>query len=498
MWTAWAVVGVAIVAVAFELRIAVHAGRQPGGVDTWYYLAYADAFRARPSFKVRLPQYLLQDEVQSYPPLFPMFLSLFPRSFLHRWFWTISPTIDCLHLLLLYWLAFKITASVTVAAVSAAVYAFTPTLVADTRSLMSRSFGALLHSIAVLLVLRCIVLAGGWEWVCLALLAGSAVLLASATSATGYVFVCALLSALYADWRYVAIAGGALALAVAVSAGHLLRVARNYLQAVQYWRRNRRWFGAHPIRHSPVYGEDRAANIPVRPGFLGGSVSHELLRLVGENPFLLALPLAPIGIPPWGTRLYWWAMGLGLLAILATLLPPLRAFGPGRSYLKTAVFPTAYTIAVGIGAPRGVSGPLGLATLLCLGASIAAIAFFYGYTWRQTTERTASVPEGLEQAARYLAAQPGDGLLCLPYSYADYVCYHSGKRVLWGGHCGDLRRLEVLAPVITCRLETLLDEQRVSYVLLDSLYASPADIGLEEHLAPRGHWGSFGLYEFRG
>jgi hypothetical protein len=497
MWAEWAAVGALIVAVAFALRIAVHAGGQPGGVDTWYYLAYADAFRARPSFKVRLPQYLLQDEVQSYPPLFPMFLSLFPRSFLLRWFWTISPAIDCVHLLLLYWLAFKITASVPVAVVSASVYAFTPQLISETRSLNGRPFGALVHSVAMLVTLRYVSFNDAWPWLPLAVGAGAVAFLASATGSTGYAFACVTLACMFRDARYVVVAAGALAFAVAASGGHYIRVLWNYFHAVAYWFRNRSLFGAHPILHSPIYGSAAFGRPAARPGFLGGSVAQELVRLFGENPFLLALPFAPAGVPPWGTRLYVWAVALAVLSVVATVLPPLRAFGPGRAYLKAGVFPTAYTLAVGIGTSRGLTFPLGQVTLMCLAVSVVAIAFFYVYTHRQTTERTASVPQGLALAVHHLANEAGDGVLCIPYSYADYTCYNSGKRVLWGGHCGSLRSIETLAPVISRRLSDLLEQYDVRYVLLDTAYAQPEQIGLVDLVELRGRFDTFDLYEFR-
>jgi len=498
MWPAWAAVGALILAAAFLLRVAVHAGRSPGGVDTWYYLAYADAFRARPGLDVRLPQYLLQDERQSYPPLFPMFLALLPKSWLRRWFWAVSPAIDCAHLALLYWLAFKITASLPVAAVTGCLYAFTPHLVAETRSLNGRSFGALLHSVAMVLALRFVSYDDPWPWLPVALLAGAAVLLASATSSSGYGFACLVLSVVFGDARYFLVAAGSIALAVILSGGHFLRVVRNYLQAVEYWRRNRRLFGAHPIRHSPVYGAGASADPPpVRPGFLGGSLAQEMLRLLGENPFILALPFAPKGVPPWGTRLYWWSVGLVFLSVLATLLPPLRAFGPGRGYLKAAVFPTAYTLGVGIGTVRGFEDPVGVATLLCLLASVAAIGFFYLYSRRQVTERTASVPGGLARAVRQLASLPEGGFLCLPYMYADYACYHSKKPVVWGGHCGDLRPLEVLAPVISRPIPELLREYGARYVLIDTLYVDPAELGLHGQFEVLGRWASFVLYAIR-
>jgi hypothetical protein len=494
MWTAWAMLGALIVSAAFLLRIAVHAGRVPSGIDTWYYLAYADAFRARPSFDVRLPHYLLQDDRQSYPPLFPMFLAMFPRSWLRRWFWTLSPAIDCFHLAILYWLSFKITASIPVAAISACVYAFTPQLISETRSLNPRSFGALLHSIAVVLAFRYVILSGGWMWLGLALLAGAALFLAAATSAAGYAFVCVVLSLLYGDWRYAAIAAGAFLLATALSGGHLLRVSRNYLQAVEFWHRNRRLFGAHPIRNSPIYGD---VNAPVaeRPGFLGGNTLQQLARLVGENPFVLALPLAPKGVPPWGIALYWWAMSLVALSLIATVLPPLRAFGPGRGYLKAGVFPTAYTLAVGIGTVHGLRLPVGIATVFGLVCSIGAISTFYLYSRRKLTEKNESVPRGLDDAVRHLAGLSGDGVLCLPYAYADYACYHSGKSVLWGSHCGDLGRVEPLLPVISEPIPGLLVRYGARYVLLDTLYARAAEIGLEGTLEMRGRWHTFELYE---
>ena len=97
---------------------------------------------------MRLPQYLLQDERQSYPPGFPSALALLPELWLDRWYWVLSPAVDCVHLLLLYVVTFRLTGSVAVAAIAATTYAFTPHLISETRSLSARPFGALLHTLA--------------------------------------------------------------------------------------------------------------------------------------------------------------------------------------------------------------------------------------------------------------------------------------------------------------------------------------------------------------
>ena len=239
----WVLIGVLIVVIAFALRVSVNVGRSPGGVDTWYYLAYADAVRHRPGLDVRLPQYLLQDEKQSYPPLFPSLLALLPQRWLRRWFWTVAPAVDCLHLLLLYWMAFKITDNLMVSALTACLYAFTPQLVSETRSLNGRSLGALLHSLAVLGALRYVMSGEAWPWLALALVFGAALFLSSATSSAAYAFVCGVLSLIDSDPRYLGVACGAALLATLVSGGHFVRVIGNYVSALAYWRRNRRRFG---------------------------------------------------------------------------------------------------------------------------------------------------------------------------------------------------------------------------------------------------------------
>ena len=467
-----------IAAVAFALRTLVHVGREPGGVDTWYFLAYADAVRQKPGFDVRLPQYLLQDERQSYPPLFPMLLALVPGPWLRRWFWVVSLAIDCVQMLFLYFVAYRITASTAVAALAASTFAFTPQLVSDARSLSARPFGALLCSGALVLSLKATTAGASWPWLACAVLVAAALFLSSAAMAAAYGVVCLVLSFAFGEPRHLAIAVAGIAGAIVLSRGHFFRVVLNYWHAVQYWRRNRHLYGGHVVHDSPVYGKPRRGPMPERPGLLGETTAQQVLRLLGENPFLLALALAPYGLVPWGPRLYIWALALAGLAVVATLLPPLRAFGPGRTYMRAAVFPTAYVLAVGIGTADGLLRPLGLATLACLALSLAAIAFFYRYTRSRPTELTATVPEELEAAAGALRRLPHDGVLVLPFMYADYVAYASGKRVLWGGHCGDLRPLERVTPVLREPILDLLASCGARYVLLDEAFATVAELAL--------------------
>src|SRR4029077_6530977 len=91
-------VGLGLVGLALFLRLRIFIGTQPGGVDTWYYLASAEAIRKQRRLPISLPQYLLHDATESYPPVFPLFLAALPQSWLRRCFWLVSPLIDTAHL----------------------------------------------------------------------------------------------------------------------------------------------------------------------------------------------------------------------------------------------------------------------------------------------------------------------------------------------------------------------------------------------------------------
>ena len=247
-----AAIGLGLVCVALALRLAVHWGRQPGGIDSWYHLAYARAIRRQKRIDVTLPQYLLQDQRQSYPPLFPILLALLPEQWLDRWFWLVSPILDCVHLALLYFVSFRLTQESLVAAFAVLVYAVTPQLVSEVRSLNARSFAALVHTVAVLLAFKATISGTSAVWLAAACAGGAAVILASATASVAFTLLLSLLAWRFGDLRFVLIGLGSASLAVFVSRGHILRVAKNYVHAALYCAQHRGRFGAHTVRNSPL------------------------------------------------------------------------------------------------------------------------------------------------------------------------------------------------------------------------------------------------------
>src|ERR1700738_279100 len=88
---AFMLVGLLLVTLALYLRLRIFIGTRPGGVDTWYYMASADAIRRQKRLPISLPQYLLHEDKESYPAVFPIFLAMLSPRWLRSYFWLVSP-----------------------------------------------------------------------------------------------------------------------------------------------------------------------------------------------------------------------------------------------------------------------------------------------------------------------------------------------------------------------------------------------------------------------
>jgi hypothetical protein len=509
---AFLLVGMGLVALALYLRLRVFVGRKPGGVDTWYYLASAEALRREKRLPISLPQYLLHESRESYPAVFPMFLALLPPTWLRQYFWLVSPLIDCLHLLLLYLLSFRLTDSVLAAGTAGLIYAVTPQLISETRNLNARAFASLLQTLAMLTLLRSVIPSAGptasltafGDWTLfLAAVVLIGLLYNTHTSTTIALLVSvAVLSLVFGDWRYVAAGALGFPMAIALSGGYYVRVIVNHLHAARFWMRNVQLTRAHQLEDSPVLSstsEDRpkpgtTSKLRSRPRGLYKSRLGVVVRILGENPFIVAMLVTPIPTPIWGTHMYWWAVAILGWSVLTSLGGPLRVLGPGFQYMKASVFPSAYALAVTVNIQEGAISLVGLVLLMSIIASFAALAYFYRFINTRTTEHTAQTPPDLAAAAEYLRGLPGHNVLVFPTMYADYVAYASDKAVVWGGHSGNLDRFEEFYPVLRRPVEHFIDRYQVSYVLLDLSYSTPERLGLGE-MPSLERFGAIALYQ---
>src|ERR1700730_1800947 len=499
-------VGLGLVGLALYLRLRIFIGTRPGGVDTWYYLASADAIRRQKRLPISLPQYLLHDPKESYPAVFPLFLATLNPTWLRSYFWLVSPIIDAIQLLLLYLLTFRLTDSVLAAGTAGLIYAVTPQLISETRNLNGRAFASLLQTITMLTLMRSVIPSDGPAatmtgpgdyglWVVGVLLV--AVLYNTHTSTTiAFLVSAATLTVVFGESRFLIAGVIGLPVAIVISGGYYLRVILNHVHAARFWIRNVQFTRAHQIEDSPLFriSGDGGPGRP-RQGLYRSWLSL-IARVLGENPFILPMLVTPIPNNVWAAHMYWWAVAILVWSLLTTFGGPLRVLGPGFHYMKTSVFPTAYALSVTVNIQEGALSPVGLALVISVIASFAALAYFYRVMARRETEHTAQTPPDLAEAASYLRRLPGKRVLVLPSMYADFVAFSADKSVVWGGHSGDLTRVEEFFPVLRKPLAYFVERYAVDYVVLDQAYVRPERLGIDPSIVPLDHFGAIVVYEF--
>lgn len=484
-----------LIALALALRLSIHIGRTPSGVDTWFFLLYVRELRCRKRFPVKLPQYLLQEAEQTYPPLFPLFLALFPVGFLERFFWLISPIIDVVQLALLYMATYKISGSVNIAALAGLIYAVTPQLIAENRNLNSRSFAALLNAGTMLLLFRATVVPHFEPvWFVSALLLAGALLLAHHMTTQALIFTSFVLAIVFRDPRYFIFLLMAFAIAQMVSLGFYRRVLRQHWDVVDFWRRNLRFLGAHQILDSPIYGCGRRQTSSYYQDGLQG-VAKLCLRLLGENPFILAMLVTPIPGGGWPALMYWWAVSVLACALATTFVPPLRIFGQGHLYMKLSAFPAAYTLGLAMADYNHPTMLAKLTTLSSLLLSAIAVSYLYRYHRGKATEHTSEAPSELQAVAEFVRVQPAGDLLCLPAMYADYLAYHCDKKVYWGAHNAGFRLIEPFFPVFRKPIAELVAQSETVILIIHTEYTTVEALRIQDRVHELTRFGGFHVYE---
>jgi hypothetical protein len=381
------------------------------------------------------------------------------------------------------------------------IYAVTPQLVSETRNLNGRAFASLVQTLAMVTLLRAAIPRAGADGPSLPLLILAELLIAALylthTSTTiAFLVSTTVLSVVFAEPLFLLLGVLGLPIAIVLSGGYYLRVINNHLQAARFWLKNVHLTRAHQVEDSPLFGKRNHTQSASRGLYAAGLRANLALgaRVLGENPFIVAMLVTPIPQNVWGRYMYWWAVAILVWSVVTTFGGPLRILGPGFHYMKASVFPSAYALAVTVNVQEGAVSLLGVTLLVCIVASFAALAYFYRLMARRQTEHTAQTPPDLAAVAEHLRRLPGQVVLVLPSMYADFVTYNAEKAIVWGGHSGNLDKLHEFYPVIRRPLAYFFETYHVDYLVLDLVYTTPARLQIEDTVAPMHQSGTIALY----
>ena len=465
------------------------------GADAWYFMKAAEAMRRRPRWELVLPQFMLDIPEQWYPPGFTALLALFSPRQLHRWFWLINPLLDTLHLGLLLFVAWWLVPDWRFMLLAGLLYRLNPTLIDQYSNLNSRGIGAIFFS-GLMLGLAAASLGLPWGYGA-ALLCVAMLCLTHKLTLQAFVGVALLGTFACPSVLWLPVLLGGMLLAWVVSGGFYWKILRGHWNILMFWRRNLHVLGAHQIFQSPLAEyrrEGLESQLSYPPGLAGWK---KMVRFfIGNSWLLLALPLLFLYPSPRPVfqLLVFWAWSVYLVGFLITFVRPLRFLGEGYKYLKLAYLPIALCLAE-IALRPGLPLWAGAWTLAVLLLNLRS-------SWRLVraikSEKLMEVGAQFREVFDYLKQQGDVGVMCLPLHSADALVYHTNKRVFWGGHSGGFRKLEPFFPVVRRRIEEYFEKHALNYLLLNTDYVSPEELGLPKgDFEPVVSQSPYVLYRFR-
>ncbi|MCH8188009.1 MAG: hypothetical protein IIB66_04775 [Proteobacteria bacterium] len=458
----------AVLAVAFGLRSAFVRHGAASQVDQYYWLLAARSWRKARRPPVRLPgKYLLEDEMQAYPPAFGFLLGRLPAGTLEKSNLLLPILPDALTAAALAGLlAYLGSGSIAVSGAIAAV-AFAPVLITYNAQINPRALGQLfLTALVVFEVLASEAAFGNSVTALLwaGALASAALVVLSHKMSTQLMLVL---------WPVMALALGSATAAVIPPLGVVLAALitgprfaayqwRAHWDIVAFWNRHHASIGAHAFHHSPLYGDPaRLRETAYHAGWPGAR--RHLATIAGYAPLNLTLPFVLFwAAPPPDWLLVWFAAPY-VVAGLTLFIGPLKCLGGGHLYIYNAVAPGA--VWWGLALTAG-----GTAEWVLFAAGLGLTALSLGIAWRRVGARPNALDEGFEKLLGGLRGIRAGKVAVFPLTASEAVACRTGHAVLWGGHGFGFRRLEGLFPIVTRPLHSLLTENKIEWLAWSTRY----------------------------
>lgn len=487
--------GVTMISLIFRFRVmAIKTGLS---VDNWYWLLCAEDVRRRKRLPARLPYFLLEEAEQWYPPLYSVFLALFPGKFLERWGAYLSQTIDLLYGPAIFWGVYLTSGSLFIAGLSAFSLGIAYLPLYYNLQLQPRSPANLVLA-GVMLSVWLHLSSGsllGWS----AALIGTTLLLLLHKMTTQMLVVYLIATSLWFGSASVALLpAAAILLALLVSGGFYLKTLRAHWDIVTFWHENIRRLGSHQYYESLRYRKTGHRSTAIhRPGLR--CAARKALNIFYANPFILLLPaLLPVlwnlDASPFQRFLWLWLLTTYGWVLTTTYVPFATALGAGVYYAYHAFFPL-FVLVAGYWEHFGIPERLIILGLWGAGAflSIWLIARFC------LADSVNPLERGLRSVLEDLSRLPGRRVFCIPFTLPDITAYATRKEVFWGGHSyGFHKRLKPYFPVMQADVKETLSAWKLDYVLFWRPYLNRLeDIGLAEGRDLRRicEHGDYALYE---
>jgi len=480
----------------FILRLWPNWYERHQGCDAYYFLLNIEIFKKEKKLPITLPHYYLMEYAeQSYPPGFSVFCSLFPETFLKKYYWALNHIIDFITASIGFGVTFWLTGNVFLSAATIVLYAMNNVALSELRTLTSRSLSVLLITIFIL----CGFLATTLNilFILPAFLIGAILIFTHKLAMQFLWFFIPIISIATGEWLW------ALSLALSYISAALIhwdlfyKIQRHHWDMILFWTKYWPGLGAHHIQDSHLYGNGQKPSLMYDDKNIYGWIKYAK-HLLKQSHYifipLLFLLSAEVINASIEFLLIWQISGI-IAAISIICIPILRGIGNGWQYTKYIALPS---IIAAIALLNLENWTIAQYLCLCLIAMSSVIYIKAALTIsKNSSPNSERFNSEFDTLVEEIKSMPDDiNLLCLPLHLCDAIVYKARKNVLWGSHSYPFRPLENFFPILKKPLSEYIKSYNLTHAVIDTAYIPSNQIGLQGK--PEFTSGQYAVYSLEG
>ena len=463
---------------SFGLQIYPRIFNRYFGVDVWTRLIEIDHVRkAKHKIPGKITKGFIIGGFFDYPPLFPLIFSFFPKKFLTDIQGFVSPFFDSINNLLVFVICYQLTGNINMSLAAQAIYTLTPMIAVENSNLTPRSFGYTNLTLA-LFPLILYYINHNILFLVIGIFFASMLFLSHRFALQAFIFISIFFTFIDRSPIYIASCIIGFLLALILTRGYYLRVAKGHLYNIYFWVLNYKYRFAHQ-----VYGIQKT----------------ESLDWIGKIYRLLSIfsPIFLLGINIWTIsgfvylflvlKLYietdsllfkmsLWVIFFYLFGTVVLRVKRLIPIGEGQRYLEMATVPASilssylffyfferYGLVVLIIFSAFLFGNLVLILVIQIKGIIK--------------DRNRTLSKELKQVFSYINKLPGTPrIICIPHQITTMTVYNTKADVLVNADNPGLMRIMDFYPVLKKSVKDLAKEYNLDYLLLRESFAKLSDL----------------------
>jgi hypothetical protein len=468
---------IVIIVLAIFLRCAI-GFKFKIGQDTWAHLLVADIIRKKRTFPDQIDNFIYIGPF-GYPPLFSTLLSFIPEKGLERFVWIVSPLIEAVHIVLIYFICIFLTQSPEIGIIAMFLYAIHPEMVIETSNLNSRPLGSLIFTLSLVSIIF-FQITGNLLLFISCIVFGVILLYTHKLATQALLFTLLGFSIIEKNPVY-AIATILIFGIAYITPWYRSKVLPEHIAILQFWKKHIDLLWERGITSEVRGNINRPLTIFLRSNIV------LIMRYIGSNTWLLfiavmilllKLPLLFPDVSYSVVLFFTWACIIVFLSLVIGFIPYIKFLGEGLRYLEYAVVPTVILAAIYY--VKFHENPY-VTLLFVIVIGILLLEMGFGLYYSVTKYIRLSPNTGILKICSYLRSASGMNIMCLPVDNNFMIAYFTRKKVLYAFSTlayekaypefifGDPRKKS---------LHTLIDKYSIDYVLIDSSFFLPDELDL--------------------